>query len=191
MYDTFDDPNCYKGTNILKNYEGIQDFDHLQSFELAMVSYRLEQDLPQGNFDINHILKVHHHLFQDVYPFAGKIRKVRIAKNGNSFCYPEYIETELAKIVSQLSLIKENIPNNIDELAKQLASVLSNLNAIHPFREGNGRTQTVFISMFSDFIGYPWDFERLEAETYLNAMVSSFAGDESLLRLQIKGLISP
>lgn len=190
MYDLFDDPNCYKGTHVLKNKQGIRDFEHLQNFELVMVSFRMEQDLPAGNFDKYHLFKIHQYLFQDVYPFAGKTRKVRISKDGNPFCFPEYIDFQLNQLDLKLISLKENKPNCIEEFVGELASILADLNAIHPFREGNGRAQTVFVSMLSSNLGHPWDFEKLDSEAFLQAMVSSFRGDISQLEMQIMRLIS-
>lgn len=77
-----------------------------------------------------------------------------------------------------------------DAFAKRAAHFLATLNAIHPFREGNGRTQTTFLVVLADHAGHPVDLEKLVAKRFLAAMVKSFAGDEGPLVTQIKKLIS-
>lgn len=76
----------------------------LDEFETAMFLIRSEELLPTGNFDVNHYLALHHHLFQDVYEWAGQIRKIRIGKGGNWFCYPENIENQLNLLFRKLVL---------------------------------------------------------------------------------------
>lgn len=94
-YDAFDDPNCYPGTTVLKNLLNIQDQDTLDAFEVEISTLRAEEPLPEGVFDTAHYRAVHHHLFQDVYDWAGQYRTVRTSKGGNSFCYPEYIPAQM------------------------------------------------------------------------------------------------
>jgi cell filamentation protein len=76
-YDAFDDPYAYKGTNILKNKLGLRDLTLLESFELEMTALRANEPLPDGSYDARYYRRLHHHLFQDVYSWAGKYRTVR------------------------------------------------------------------------------------------------------------------
>jgi cell filamentation protein len=97
-YDAFDDPYAYEGTTVLKNLLGTRDLAVLESFELEMTTLRAAEPLPSGRFGPAHYRAIHHHLFQDVYSWAGRYRIVRTAKGGNWFCYPEHIPSEMNRI---------------------------------------------------------------------------------------------
>lgn len=145
--------------------------------------------MPTGSFDFQHYCAVHYHLFQDVYAWAGKPRTVRISKGGNLFCFPENIEGQARKLFGELetdSFYQDLAP---DEFAAKSAHFLAELNAIHAFREGNGRSQLTFFDMLATDAGYSLDLGKLDAEAMLAAMVASFDGDETPLRILISGLI--
>ena len=76
------------------------------------------------------------------------------------------------------------------EFANTWAHFLAELNAIHPFREGNGRTQLAFVAMLASHAGHPLDLDRLEPEATLDAMIRSFQGDEAPLRDLIAAMIT-
>ena len=82
----------------------------------------------------------------------------------------------------------DNLP--VNEFAEKAAHFLAELNAIHAFREGNGRTQLTFFALLADRAGQPLDLEKLDPDLMLNAMIASFGGDESELATVILGLIS-
>jgi hypothetical protein len=101
-YAVFDDPYCYSGTFVLKNRADLRDQRRLEAFELEMSSLRAEEPLPKGRFGPAHYRAVHHHLFGDVYTWAGRYRTVRTAKGGNVFCYPEHIEAQMDALFARL-----------------------------------------------------------------------------------------
>jgi cell filamentation protein len=78
-----------------------------------------------------------------------------------------------------------------EQFAREAACFLSTLNAIHPFREGNGRTQTTFLALLAERAGHPLHLDRLEPEQFLAAMVASFKGDDGPLERQILMLSRP
>jgi cell filamentation protein len=82
-----------------------------------------------------------------------------------------------------------DLPSEI--FATQAAHFLAALNAIHPFRDGNGRTQLAFTAMLAAHAGHPLALERLEPETFLSAMIRSFQGNERLLADEITDLVMP
>jgi cell filamentation protein, protein adenylyltransferase len=82
-YDAFEDPYTYKGSSCLRNRVGFRDEKVLQAFELEMSTLRAEEPLPLGRFGPAHYRRVHWHLFQDVYRWAGHYRTVRTSKGGN------------------------------------------------------------------------------------------------------------
>ena len=189
MYDAFDDPYCYKGSSVLKNRLGLRTQVELDKFEKFQVAQRSDEPLPVGRLSYSHYRSIHRHLFQDVYTWAGRIRKVRLTKEASAFCYPENIDREMRRLFDWLA--DENHLRDLppDAFAAMAAHFMGELNAIHPFREGNGRTQNVFLSLLADKAGHPLDFERLDPPDLLQAMIASFHDDEQPLADGIRGLM--
>jgi cell filamentation protein len=182
MYELTDDPYCYPGTSVLKNRRNLRTQAELETFEKFISTQRADEPLPSGRLDYAHYCAMHRHLFQDVYSWAGRIRNVRIAKNGSAFCYPENIDREMRQIFEELH--GDNCLRDLDAdlFATKAAHFMAQLNAIHPFREGNGRTQNILLMILSDQAGHPLDLDRLDPPAMLHAMIASFGGDEGPLK---------
>ena len=185
MYDAIADPYCYGGTTVLKNIPDIRGQAALDEFEAAMTAQRADEPLPAGHLSITHYRAIHHHLFQDVYVWAGRFRTVRLSKDASAFCYPENIEREMRHLFRTFRDKRYLQGLSREGFAAEAASFLATLNAIHPFREGNGRTQVTFMTLVADRAGHPLNLERLEPDGFLTAMVASFAGDERQLVQQM------
>jgi len=190
MYEAVPDPYCYPGTHVLINRAGLTNQATLDAFEVEMVTQRLHEPLPLGRLGVRHYRAIHRHLFQDVYAWAGKFRTVRIAKRGSAFCYPEHIGREMRKLFSGLARQEHYGELDASGFAAKAAHFLAELNAIHPFREGNGRAQMSFLVVLADRASHPLDETRLEPARVLRAMVRSFGGDERPLAALIERLIS-
>lgn len=190
MYDAVTDSYCYEGITVLKNIPNIHDQAALDAFEAATTTQRSDEPLPSGELDAAHYCAIHRHLFQDVYEWAGALRTVRISKGGSAFCYPEYIAQEMQTLFDELK--SQNYLNGLsaDEFATRAAHFLSTLNAVHPFREGNGRAQTSFLLLLADHAGYPLNLDKLVPERFMDAMIASFEKDEELLTSEISRLIA-
>ena len=102
MYDAVADDYCYPGTTVLKNKLDLRDAGKLADFEAEVSDTRSDEEVPNGNLDFTHFKAIHHHLFQDVYDWAGEIRTVRMSRDSSMFCYPENIESEAKKLFAQL-----------------------------------------------------------------------------------------
>ncbi len=178
MYDATDDPYCYPGTSVLKNLPDLRMQSELDKYEAIAVAKRAQEPFPIGKLNYSHYRAIHHHLFRDVYSWAGRLRRVRITKGTSTFCYPEHIGREMKKLFAWLE--GENHLRDLDSgtFAANAGHFLAELNAIHPFREGNGRTQNVFLLMLADRAGHPLDLQRLHPPDMLHATIASFAGDE-------------
>ena len=190
MYDAIDDPYTYENSTVLVNKLDLRDQDELDDYEAEISNARSGEPLPEGELDFSHYCAVHHHLFQDVYDWAGKPRTVRISKQGNPFCFPEHIEAQAAKLFSELKtdgFLKGLEP---DIFSTRAAHFLSELNAIHAFREGNGRAQLTFFAMLADNADHPLDLEKLDPDVMLNTMIASFEGDEQALAFVIRDLVA-
>lgn len=172
----WDSNYCYPNCFILKNKLNIKDRDLLEEAERQITAVKiLETKMHpiKGNLDFQHLLNIHRHIFKDIYTWAGKTRTVNISK-GNQFCNYIFIK-EVADDIF-LKLQKENYLMGLttDEMIIKLAFYLGELNALHPFREGNGRAQRVFIEYLAQAAGYYIDFSKVSSQEMIDASVESF-----------------
>jgi len=188
-YDAIADPYCYPGTTVLRNIPDIRDANALAEFEAVSTAQRADEPLPEGRLSIRHYRAIHHHLFQDVYAWAGKFRTVRLAKDGSAFCYPENIAREMQRLFADRRRQRHFKALSPEAFAAAATHLLATLNAIHPFREGNGRTQISFLTLLADRAGHPVNLDRLAPERFLNAMIESFHGDEQPLMVEVRQLV--
>ena len=189
IYDAVSDSYCYPGTTVLKNRAGLHTQADLDFFEEEATAQRFAEPLPSGKLDLRHLRAIHRHLFQDVYTWAGALRTVRISKGGNSFCYPENLDHEIRRLFADLARQKNLSGLDAESFADKAAHFLAELNAIHPFREGNGRAQLSFVIMLADQAGHPFALERIDPKAMLDAIITSFGGSKEPLATLIRGLI--
>jgi cell filamentation protein len=187
-YEPFDDPYVYKNTDVLKNKAGLRDAGLLEAFELEMTALRADEPLPPGRYGAVHYRAVHRHLFQDVFRWAGRYRTIRTAKGGAVFCYPEHIPAAMDDLFTRLKVAPFVAGAAFDDLPSRRRNSTRDLNAIHPFREGNGRVQLTFLHMIAARAGHPLDMLRVRQATIIPAMVASFYGDLALLIAEIRTL---
>jgi cell filamentation protein len=139
----YTDPN----TGLLRNLLDINDPDVLLFVESGAVTKRLQElnENPIKIKGIDSLFEIHRHLFQDIYVWAGKKRKVEISKDGKQFFPISHFDNAF-RYINQLISEFQKIPNNNKSLiAEKLAEILDNINYLHPFREGNGRAQREFL----------------------------------------------
>lgn len=189
MYDAVADDDCYPGTTVLRNLLNLRDQDALDQYELEVSTIRANSPLPSGRLGVRHYLAIHRHLFQDVYPWAGRIRTARISKGGSTFCYPEHIQGSLEQLFRGLRTDRFLVGTSQSAFAAKAAAFLAELNAIHPFREGNGRTQLSFLSVMAIRASHPLDLERIDPQAMLAAMIESFNGSPKTLEVNIASLL--
>lgn len=151
-YDAIADPYCYPDTTVLKNIPDIRDHTALTEFEAVSTAQRADEPLPDGRLSVRHYQAIQHHLFQDVYAWAGRFRTVRLGKDGSAFCYPEHIAREMQRLFADLKRQRYLKGLSPDAFAAAAAHFLASLNAIHPFREGNGRTQASFLTLLAPIV---------------------------------------
>ena len=188
-YQAEPDPYCYPGSGVLRNKAGFTSADELEQFETAMTFARSDEPLPSGHLSVSHYRAIHHHLFQDVYDWAGKFRTVRLTKGASTFCYPENIASEMRRRFARLK--DQDYLRGLDAatFAQNAAHFLAEVNAIHPFREGNGRTQLTFMALVAQRAEFPLDLDRLDPAATLAAMIESFRGNEASLVAILLNLI--
>ncbi|MBT2569926.1 Fic family protein [Planococcus sp. ISL-110] len=186
---------CYPRTDVLMNLFDVQNEEKLKKLEKVYSLLRLSElqiHKPADPLDVQAFLAIHQYLLQDVYPFAGELRKEMISKGSSSFAHPKHIEVHLLKIFGELKAENylKRLPRN--QLISRLAYFLSELNALHPFREGNGRSIREFARQLLVNAGYRLDWEKVrEPAEIINAFVDSFNKDNNRLERLLDEIITP
>ncbi len=187
-----DDFYCYPGSPVLKNKLNITDGELLETAERDITYLRAleaaQKHIP-GHFDYAHLKRIHRFLFGDVYDWAGQTRLVNISK-GNPFCQVPFIDAQMDRISTQLK--KENYLKDLKDrtmIAKRLAYYLGEINAVHPFREGNGRAQRMFIEHLAHTLGYRLDFSKISREDMILASSKAFVMDYAMLENLIENIL--
>ncbi len=144
---TYTDPK----TGILRNLADIIDQDVLLFFESGAVAKRIQElyEDPVKIKGVESLLTIHKHLFQDVYSWAGKKRKIEISKAGKQFFPTTHFDNAFRFIDTLISDYKNTSKNDKHRIAEKLAEILDNVNYLHPFREGNGRMQREFLRLLA------------------------------------------
>jgi len=166
----------YENSLVYVNLMNIRDGDKLSKFEADITGQRLIELMYQpikGRFGKAHLLNIHKHIFKDIYPFAGKLRQEDICKDQTMFCKSEFIVENLERTFKMLKSEKYLSEIPIKEFSVRLAVYMSELNIIHPFREGNGRTIREFIRCLALKNKYYIDWSLVNKEELLEAMISS------------------
>ena len=189
-YTAEQDPLCYPGTTVLKNRLNLHTQPELDEFELAISLTRADEEWPAGLLDYGHYKALHHHLFQDVYDWAGETRTIRIGKDGNWFCFPEYIDREMGRIFQTLATEENLVGLSVELFSSRAAHVLAEINAVHPFREGNGRTQLAFLAVLAENAALMFNDDALKRDSVIQAMVDSFSGNEAPLAALVADIVS-
>lgn len=154
----YDSKYCYPDSNVLMNKLGIRNQADLLNAEKEFTSVRLielQENPVKGRFDFVHFMKIHKYIFQDLYDWAGKIRTVDIGK-GNLFC-------RVQNLISYGNTVFETYypkcyenRNNKEKFVEVFTEHYADVNALHPFREGNGRTQREFARELCYECGYEY-----------------------------------
>ena len=176
VYTTVQSIYCYPDTDVLKNKLNIKDKDELKRAEeeyTAVKQYILLETPIKGRFTKTQLMNIHRFLFEDIYPFAGHIRREQISKGSTMFYPPHLIDTELDKVFATIH--KTDMMREMDRKAQieHLSFIMSELNIIHPFREGNGRSIRELIRCMALHYGVTLDWSQVDRDTMLDAAVRS------------------
>lgn len=179
------------GTHVLINVPNIQVQKELDDFETTVTGAAIADmylNPLQGKFDFEHLTSIHREIFKDVYPFAGIIRDENIAKDYFMFCPCEHINTYAKDIF--LDLKKENHLKelDLDTFSERAGHYLAEINIIHPFREGNGRTQREFIRLLALQAGYEIDWSKLAEGEMIDASKRSVVDSTPLAKIILKSI---
>ncbi|MDO7285882.1 Fic family protein [Shouchella clausii] len=183
------DPYLNPDANVLKNKLGIKDQKELDEAESVITATKLiDVDSVKGNFDYQHLLDIHRHIFEDVYEWAGNARVIDIAKSekvlsGMSVTYGEhkFIPEEASKVIDEMKAVKWTQLKSYEEKAETFSKHFARLWQVHPFREGNTRTVTEFCVQYASTQGMHIDKELFAKNPGFlrNALVLSSIGEYS------------
>jgi cell filamentation protein len=193
-YQKHDDFYCYPESDVLINKFDIRDKEALNTAERQITALKiaqLEATPPKGTFDLKHIRNIHKFIFSDIYDWAGNIRKGDFLIKGDSiFCRAMYIESMAADIHSKLKADKFLRGLDKSDFISKLAYYMGEINALHPFREGNGRTQRLYFKHLCDRAGYGLEFHKARKDVLVKADIAAFNREYSLLIELLKEIIS-
>ena len=177
--------DCYEGTTCLKNIPGIKNEKQLNDFEAAITfakSSKFIQDNLCLSFDTDHYKRIHRFLFEDIYTWAGEFRNVDMSKKGTSFAPYNQIDNLMSNCFKRLK-DKDYFQNmDFENFIENLVDFYCVTNIIHPFREGNGRTQRVFITQLVNFNNYKIDFSKINPDELMIATIHSANGVTDYLK---------
>lgn len=175
----------YAGTNCLINKFNIQNEEQLAKIEASITlakSAELERNFISYSFDFEHYKQIHRYLFEDLYDWAGKVRTVDISKKGTNFISAENIEVVANACFDRLK--SHNYFRNVDfeDFVENIVDFYCSTNMLHPFREGNGRTQRIFIAQLIRFCGYDINFSEIDTDELMVATIHSANGITDYLK---------
>ena len=149
--------SCYPDSTVLVNKLGLRDqsaLDRAESVAFAFHSAEIELKPCNEPFTFDFYRSLHKQLFGDIYEWAGEIRTIDFSKGGALFCPAcELKELSEAKFMRLQEMNEFRfLPQDI--LVEELTDFYNELNMLHPFREGNGRTQRLFFTLLLSRLGY-------------------------------------
>lgn len=171
--------NCYEGTTCLVNKLDIRDEEELASVEAALTLANiglLEQEPLEGHFDFAHYRAIHKFLFGELYEWAGETRTVNLSKKGTQFVPADEIEQVGNAIFNRLAKMNFFCNDGFDDFIEHITEFYCDTNRLHPFREGNGRTQRVFLAQLIRHAGYDIDFGNVDMDELMIATIHAANG---------------
>lgn len=194
-----DDPYCYPNTHVLINRRGYQDPERLEAFEAQSIAHKLVMLSLRpisGPFDEARLRATHRRLFDDVYDWAGQFRTVtglmyKQRESGGVVVYGDSanVQRELRRVFRVLDDEGSLSKADVDEFAQRAAYFYGELDAIHPFREGNSRTLRQFFADLAVNAGHRFDWAAIAGDEAARARLSE-ARDVAVMQGDVRRLQS-
>mgnify|MGYP001102188010 CR=1 FL=1 len=190
MYDAINSRYTYKNSSVLKNKLNITTEEKLKEYETKMVALKLAS-IDKADFkrtyDEEHLKAIHKYLFEDVYDFAGQYRLENITKDNFIFSQYQYIDENIKEVFKKTNIQSlEDLP--FEELIIKLSDFMTDLNVLHPFREGNGRATREFIREFLDKLGFEINWFEIDYNDILRASMLAVIDDSEQIELLRKSI---
>ena len=189
-----DEMSRYPGTRCIVNYFGIKDRETLKKVDKRISSFRtaeLLKDKPDMPFNFDFLKAIHAQLFGDIYPSAGETRRQTMQKH-TEYCQPEFIDRAAGMLFSKLR--DENYLRGIDDIddyINVLAYYMGEMEALHPFMDGNGRATRLFFHTLSLSAGYEIGWGSADPDHFLGANVAALDGDYQALIDVLEEIVIP
>jgi cell filamentation protein len=185
LYDVINSRYTYENSDVIRNKLNIKDENLLKEYETSIVSLKLAslyKNKKVYDFNEKGLKAIHKYLFEEVYDFAGEYRLENIVKENFRFSEYEYIEENITKIMKKIDI--ESVKKlDLQNLCKFLSEIMTDLNVLHPFREGNGRTIREFIRQIAYVCGYEVNFFDVEYEKILSVSKKAVIDDKEQIEL--------
>jgi cell filamentation protein len=195
-YDVGKDPYRDKNTGILRNLLGIATEDKLQEAEAQITSVQISTLIVDHQYAPDEVTwdllcTIHHFIFSDIFDWAGQPRTIELSKGKTSFARVDHITSSAAEIFKRLAKEDYLIGLGKDEFVQRLAHYYSELNILHPFREGNGRAVRTLLTMLGGSIGWNIAWDKMSAKQNIAACIAAYHDDERPLREMLEDIIEP
>lgn len=169
------DPYVDPRTGVLRNRLGITDAALLAQAEARLVAAAevvlFAERLDLGHYDLAHLRAIHRRLFGEIYDWAGEFRSVNLSKGDSVFALVEWLEPQAEQVFAWLAEEQHLLNRTREDFIEGVSRFLSDLNALHPFREGNGRTQRAFLRLLAADAG--WHLAWSDVDPVENAAISA------------------
>ncbi len=177
--------DCYENSTVLINKFNIRDDKQLAVMEQGLTSIQITKaltEIPFENVDFEFYKMLHKFVFDDIYEWAGKVRVVDLSKQCTVFCLADKIDERAKALFNRLkqnNYLKDFVG---DEFISEFTDLYCALNYLHPFIDGNGRIQRLFLSMLVSDMGKILDFSEIDTDLLMVATIKSVSGDIFLLK---------
>lgn len=186
--------SCYPGTSVLINKLGIQNQAQLDESETLIVgvkSLQFELEPFSEPLDFSYYKRLHRFLFGELYEWAGTVRSIDLSKQRTYFCSANKIESLAGKMFKRVEEMNFFCGLPREDFIAELTDFYSSVNYLHPFREGNGRTQRLYFRQLAQRAGYKLDFAATDSDRMMIATIHAASGVEETLRNLFDEIILP
>lgn len=184
----------YGDTDVYVNKLDIRDAVLLEATERALTDRRAKQGFPAKAHHRTYdgFKAIHRHLFQDLYEWAGEERRYTTGRGAIPFAVPEHIGPWMERQLAELTTVGFLVGLPLDEFATVAAKYVNEINAAHPFVDGNGRTQRFWLRMLADNAGFDLTLAEADRERWNEASRRGFVdSDHGAMAVLLKDRLKP
>jgi cell filamentation protein len=186
------DPYLDLESGVLRNRLGITDAKRLRRVEADFTAVRIAQVIRNpipGPYDLAHLRAFHRQIFQDLYDWAGELRTVSIGRGARLFSLPQHLEADGDELFGWLARSDHLRGRDREAFVDDLTELYADLNALHPFRDGNGRAQRAFLGQLAVEAGHPVHWAAMDPAENNAASKAAHEGDNDALRALLDLLV--